>query len=646
VRDQIHYSNHTSGQTGKPRVSPVRWSIAAICTIGLAALIAERLHDVDLAAVWDAILGVSTQHWLLATIAVVISFVAVAEYDHTVLRHLGISVPTLQARRAGFASIAVSQTLGFGVVTGTILRWRLLPGLTLAEVTRLSVGVMAAFVGGWAFVTATVVGLYSGGPFQPVALCGLVALIIVAGFCATRAPRADRRWPMPNAITLVRVVALAGVDLGFAALSLWVLMPAGMAFDAFLPAFLLAFGAGLLSGTPAGLGAFELVLLAASPVIATEDMLAAILVWRVLYYAVPSAIGACIAIWPQGTMPDARHDAVPNLVNAMRNAPADTQLTRQGCLSLLPLKKDASWMGGRTSHGLVAMAAPLGKIAHHDALCALGLAARAQSRLPFLYKIPARMALAARHAGWACVHVADEAVLNPATFDLASPSRAGLRRKLRKAELAGVTVHSGDQGNPGALEAIAADWARRHGGERGFSMGRYHPRHLTDQRLYVACVDQRPVAFLTLFVGQSDWSLDLMRGSATAPDGTMQALVVAALQDARQAGICRLSLAAVPSAVLAQKLARFGRFFARRIMIPTGLRQFKTGFAPQWVPLYAAAPGRLSLCLIGVEIAVAIRWPGPVFRHDPAQTDAASASSPEFAFAMAGPKWQIAAQQP
>ena len=42
------------------------------------------------------------------------------------------------AHRAGVIGIAVSQTLGMGVLTGALVRWRMLPKTSLWQSTRLS----------------------------------------------------------------------------------------------------------------------------------------------------------------------------------------------------------------------------------------------------------------------------------------------------------------------------------------------------------------------------------------------------------------------------------------------------------------------------------------------------------------------------
>jgi hypothetical protein len=57
-----------------------------------------------------------------------------------------------------------------------------------------------------------------------------------------------------------------------------------------LGAFLLSFSAGLLSQTPGGIGVMEAVFLAVMPTVAPSDVIAALLVWRLMYLLVPLAI--------------------------------------------------------------------------------------------------------------------------------------------------------------------------------------------------------------------------------------------------------------------------------------------------------------------------------------------------------------------
>jgi phosphatidylglycerol lysyltransferase len=267
-----------------------------------------------------------------------------------------------------------------------------------------------------------------------------------------------------------------------------------------------------------------------------------------------------------------------------------------------------------------------------QALAALSATARAEGRFPCLYKTGARMAATARQSGWTVRRIAAEAWLRPAQFTLSGPDRAGLRRKLRRADRAGVSA--GAATGPLPLEEmaeVAAHWARAHGGERGFSMGRWCPQYVGAQRVFLAWHQGRLIAFLTLHDSPAEWTLDRLRSLPGSPDGTMHALLAAAIDAARDAGIPRLSLAAVPRAPRRQRAGR---------RPDSGLTRFKTAFAPQWEPLYLCAPSPCALAVTAADIARAILRPAPLASAPPL------AHFPSNEIAPAAAAWQRMAMRP
>jgi phosphatidylglycerol lysyltransferase len=567
--------------------------------IGLSGLflglLMQRLQGLDPGTVLRAMGEVGGLAWAAALGATWVSFRAVAGYDLALHRHLATGIAADRARRAGFAAIAIGQTVGLGVISGALVRWRMLPELGFFGAMRLSLLVALSFLLAWSVVCAVVLSFASVGPLTwlaPAVLGGFVILGVVVLVW-------PRPW-MPNLITQGRLVALAAVDCLFAGLALWLLVPGALGFAAFLPVFLLALGAGLVSGAPAGLGAFEIVLLALLPGVAQADLLAGILAWRVTYYAGPALAGAVVALLARPEADGQRR--------APRPAPpipapevAEGWLIAQGDLAIHP----AGFIAGRTRHGLVA----LGEVAD---LAAFRAAATDEGRWPVIYKADPRMAARARASGMAVLPVALEAWLDPQDFRLELSSRAGLRRKLRKAASA-VIAAAENQPDWLALAAVNQAWAAARGGEHGFSMGRFDPAYLAGQLVVVARQGDCVVGFASFhrahLDGEMVWTLDLLRPDPSAPDGTAHSLVMAALQAARSEGVHRLSLAAVP--VGCQKdergiVARLGRRPAAPLR---GLCQFKTGFAPNWQRLYIAGPGLAALALVGGEIWGRVRNP-------------------------------------
>lgn len=614
-----------TGAAAAPALWP-RLALRAALSCAIAGLflwlLAARLQEIDPGALMQALGAVPLAQWLAAMAFTGLSFWALGQYDAVLHRHFCTGVPAAVARRAGICAIAVSQMLGLGVITGSILRWRMLPGCTLLTATQITTAVALSFLAGWAVVTAGAILLLPGAPFKAAALATLVAAACGVLLClaAPRLARLPFRWP--NAFTLTRLMLFCAVDTLAAAAAFHVLCPPGLAlpFAVLLPAFLLALGAGLVSGTPGGVGAFEVTLLAVLATHPEAELMAAILAWRLVYFALPAILGALIAVIGPYRAQPAPAPPLPALHHSRR---AETELLRQGEHRLLPVLPGRAWLAGRTSHLLVGLFDQIGPpfgpdpAADRASLAAFRATAKGEGRLPVLYKCTARTAARARAAGFAPLRIAREAWVDPRSFRLAAASRAGLRRKLRRAEAAGITV-TGPADAPARLpfaemDALAARWSAAHGGERGFSMGRYTRAHVQGQRTYLAHQSGRLIAFITFHETLAEWALDLMRHAPDLPDGTMQLLVQTAIDDARRLDVPRLSLAAAPEAAFHVPLHSAARLRAllhgRR---GAGLAQFKSCFAPQWQPLYLAAPHRPGLVLAALGLARAIANPPPI----------------------------------
>ena len=616
------FPNRRSFAQARAELPGVQWNrllgkAGLACLIGGAFLwlLANRLSDVQLQDARLHLFSVAPSQWLAATFATFASFWAVGHYDGVIHRYLATGAHPSDARRAGATAIAVSQSLGLGVITGAIVRWRMLPDQSLWQATKITTLVAAFFLGGWVVVTATVLVALPHAPFKVLAGSALTISIALALLGAVMPSNRPSTWP--NLFITSRLLALAALDTLTAAAALWLLFPPEYAlpFETLLPAFLLAYGAGLVSGTPGGVGAFEITLIALLPSVPEAPLLAAILAWRGVYFALPAVIGAGFAI--RGPARRRRSRKLPPRPTLTRHAVrAEASLLVQGRLGLTAAGENQVWLSGRTAHCLIGMLDPISDDPHisgcdrKTAIAALIDAAKAESRLPVLYKCTARTAIAARQLGLILRPIAREAWLDPRLFTLATPARAGLRRKLRRAVTAGITTSHAHQ-NWADMAGINTEWAKNHGGERGFSMGQFDHGYLQGQRVYTAIAGGKPVAFISFHMTKHEWALDLMRHTKTMPDGTMQALVVAAITDCARQNIARLSLSAVPLASLATMPVTWFAKLVHRILggNQTGLAQFKSSFAPNWQTLYLSAPHRPGLVIAGAEIARAVHLP-------------------------------------
>ena len=594
-----------------------------------AFLLRHRIADLDIGHIRAALGTVGPAQWAAGIAFTCLSFWSLGRYDVVVHRLVGRDTDPRRAARTGMTAIAVGQTVGLGAITGTFVRWRMLPGLGLIDATRISIIVSISFLSAWVVVTAAAV-LTLGAALPHARLTA--ALVLTAALALTILsvwrPGAIARLPLPPVKAMLLILLFTAVDTVTASAVLWAMLPEGLSipFSALLTAYLLALGAGLVLTTPGGVGPFEVALLALLPQAPAEPLLAAVLAYRAVYYAAPAVIGALLLARPPTCPPlpevaragldpvDANH--LPLKVEAALDAAprAEAALLRHGRFQLLSnLRNWPAALVARSGQSLIMLGDPLARDRREtgDEVLA-GLTDRAALTLavPVVYKCGARFATRARRAGWQVLPIAREGWIDPRGFIDAGAERRNLRRKLRKAEGAGLTVTTIGLGDPTPLplsemEKLADRWRNARGGERGFSMGVWDPNMLRHAMIVLAHdAEGRLRGFVTCHMNQNEATLDLMRQDDDAPDGMIYSLVHAAIRAAGDAGLARFSLASVPFGVAAGEPPLFQRL-RRHLDDATGaegLRQFKTAFGPRWETLYLAAPDRPSLTLGAVDI--------------------------------------------
>jgi glycosyltransferase 2 family protein len=172
------------------------------------------------------------------------------------------------ARIVGLAGLGVG--LGFAVVITGALCWQ--PTITH----------------GWGRLPGTVLAVL------------LAALLI----WLARRPRTLRVWhwtlAFPGADIAAAQMLIGGVEMLAAITALYVLLPASVAppFIDFLPVYVGAVLAGIVSHSPGGLGVFETIMLAAFPAEARADLLVAIVCYRLTYSLLPFVLAsAALAVF-------------------------------------------------------------------------------------------------------------------------------------------------------------------------------------------------------------------------------------------------------------------------------------------------------------------------------------------------------------
>lgn len=559
------------------------WNVLPIVALVVfGTLFVRHIATLDPLQIWGAFAALEVWQWASACVFTALSFRAIGTYDVLVHKVLNTRQPAHLARGAGVKAIALSQTLGFGAITSALVRWRCLPHLPAVQIARLSATVSLSFLVGLAAVAGLVIPLSGLMAWSwPFALVGIVAVLALAllGKLAYRSG-----WiPSPlRRRTLLALLLATAADTAFAAAALWMLWPEAISFHLLFAAYLVALGAGLMSNTPGGVGAFDLTLLALVPVNDDAATMAAILAFRVIYYALPATLALVSLLRP---MPMASHAPLQHDEAALAMQDAIVQHHPKGPLLTLPAFGAGAVMG--------------------DLPRGMTIADLNSPHPKAIYKCSALQAAQARRAGWAVLRCARDAIISLDDWTILGPERRQLRRALRFFAGSGLTIR--EIRHFDRLRPIAESWAKDHGGERGLSMGRFCETYLRRQRVFAAFDHQRPIAFVSFHHGPR-WTLDLMRHGRDVPTGTMQALICAAIDAARADGATSLSLSSVPAPEPHFPYAK------RAVQDAAGLVRFKSAFAPDWQPRYICGRTHVHLFATMVTLAFGILRPAPLAR--------------------------------
>ncbi len=128
------------------------------------------------------------------------------------------------------------------------------------------------------------------------AVCALYMLGSLAGVRAVTVKGAQVAYPSPRIVTLQTIIA--PLEIVGAAGIIYFALPAENhpGFLLVLGAFLLSFTAALISQVPGGVGVMEAIFLALMPQVPASSVLAALLVWRLLYLVLPLLVSIPVVL--------------------------------------------------------------------------------------------------------------------------------------------------------------------------------------------------------------------------------------------------------------------------------------------------------------------------------------------------------------
>src|ERR1700743_2432966 len=285
----------------------------SVTVIGIACYVLyHMLRDIDTFEVLEAIKSTEPRSIALAALFVAAGYFTLTFYDLFAVRAIGHSeVPYRINALAAFTSYSIGHNVGASVFTGGAVRYRIYSawGLNAIDVAKI------CFLAGLTFWLGNAAVLGLGITYHPEAaasidqlpvwLTRIVAIGIILGLFAYvgwvwTQPRSVGRGPwsvvLPGGPLTLLQIMIGIVDLGFCALAMYVLVPdePNLGFIVVAVIFVSATLLGFASHSPGGLGVFDAAMLVGLFQYDKEELLAGMLLFRVLYYLVPFVLSVIL----------------------------------------------------------------------------------------------------------------------------------------------------------------------------------------------------------------------------------------------------------------------------------------------------------------------------------------------------------------
>jgi glycosyltransferase 2 family protein len=287
--------------------------LLSITIIAIASAALYRiLQDIEPDEVLDALRSSEPRNIALAALFVAAAYFTLTFYDFFALHTIGRGdLPYRVAALASFTSYSIGHNIGASVFTGGAVRYRIYSvwGLEAIEVAKV------CFVAGLTFWlgNATVLGL--GIAYAPLAasaidqlppwfnrITAIAVLMILASYVAwvwqrqRVIGRSGWKVRLPGGPSTFLQIAIGIVDLSFCALAMYMLVPdePNIGFVTLAVIFVSATLLGFASHAPGGIGVFDAAMLVALWQFDKEELLAGLLLFRLLYYIAPFVISLLI----------------------------------------------------------------------------------------------------------------------------------------------------------------------------------------------------------------------------------------------------------------------------------------------------------------------------------------------------------------
>ena len=287
--------------------------VLSVTIIVIAGFVLYRkLHGIDVNKVLTAMGTIEYRDVAIAALLVAGAYFTLTFYDLFAVRAIGRKeIPYRIAALAGFTSYSIGHNVGASVFTGGAVRYRIYSawGLNAVEVAKI------CFIAGLTFWLGNIAVLGVGFIWHPDAAAaidqlppavnralGFGALAALAGYTVwvSRTTRIIGRqnWVvrLPGGPLTLLQIGIGMLDLGCCAVAMYVLVPnqPDLGFVTVAVIFVAATLLGFASHSPGGLGVFDAAMLIALYEYDREDLLASLLIYRLLYYIAPFAVALVV----------------------------------------------------------------------------------------------------------------------------------------------------------------------------------------------------------------------------------------------------------------------------------------------------------------------------------------------------------------
>lgn len=307
-------------QGSSGRKAWLRGAAGVVVSILIAAAaiyaLTHAIKKLDFSKVMTLVQDTDPKLIALAFGLIVTSYASLTLYDLFALRTMGRrDIPYRTAAFASFTSYPIAHGIGAVALISPIIRYRAYSRYRLGAMDIANISFLTGVTFWLGNLTALGLSLmidpdaFSWVEYWPPELNRLVAGALLAGVFAfvvwSWPGRRSKRWPvrLPSGPLVLLQIMIGLFDLSAAALAMYVLVPPELSIDLsrLMAVFIAATLLGFASHAPAGIGLFDATILLGLGGDDTEPLIAALLIFRVLYHLLPFltalTLFGCVEAW-------------------------------------------------------------------------------------------------------------------------------------------------------------------------------------------------------------------------------------------------------------------------------------------------------------------------------------------------------------